>query len=141
MTAPVGPKWSQSERNQLTFRLLINTVHLIVWCLLSGSGPSYSPMGEIQLTVRHSSQRNKLIVVVHSCRCNACPPGGSLSPETAHFFFFFKPAFSSPRNLIAYTDHGSDPYVRLYLLPDKRRSGRRKTHTFKRNLNPIYDQT
>uniref|UniRef100_A0A3Q3WZL5 Uncharacterized protein n=1 Tax=Mola mola TaxID=94237 RepID=A0A3Q3WZL5_MOLML len=80
--------------------------------LQNGSGPSYFPLGEIQLTVRHSSQRNKLIVVVHSCR-----------------------------NLIAFTDHGSDPYVRLYLLPDKRRSGRRKTHTFKKNLNPVYDQT
>lgn len=81
-------------------------------CLRSGSGPGYFPLGQIQLTVRHSSQRNKLVVVVHSCR-----------------------------NLIAFTDHGSDPYVRLYLLPDKRRSGRRKTHTLKRNLNPVYDQT
>ncbi|CAJ1072987.1 extended synaptotagmin-2-A isoform X1 [Xyrichtys novacula] len=80
--------------------------------LQNGSGPSHYPLGEIQLTVRHSSQRNKLIVVVHACR-----------------------------NLIAFTDHGSDPYVRLYLLPDKRRSGRRKTHTFKKTLNPIYDQT
>uniref|UniRef100_A0A3P8X363 Extended synaptotagmin 2 n=1 Tax=Cynoglossus semilaevis TaxID=244447 RepID=A0A3P8X363_CYNSE len=80
--------------------------------LQNGSGPAYFPLGEIQLTVRHSSQRNKLIVVVHSCR-----------------------------NLIAFTDQGSDPYVRLYLLPDKRRSGRRKTHTFKKTLNPVYDQT
>uniref|UniRef100_A0A4W6C9U4 Extended synaptotagmin 2 n=1 Tax=Lates calcarifer TaxID=8187 RepID=A0A4W6C9U4_LATCA len=80
--------------------------------LQNGSGPSYFPLGEIQLTVRHSSQRNKLIVVVHSCR-----------------------------NLISFTDQGSDPYVRLYLLPDKRRSGRRKTHTFKKTLNPVFDQT
>ncbi|KAM4605509.1 extended synaptotagmin-2-A isoform 1-T1 [Polymixia lowei] len=80
--------------------------------LQNGSGPSYFPLGEVQLTLRHSSQRNKLIVVVHSCR-----------------------------NLIAFTEHGSDPYVRLYLLPDKRRSGRRKTHTHKKTLNPVYDQT
>uniref|UniRef100_A0A3Q3GNW3 Extended synaptotagmin-like protein 2a n=1 Tax=Labrus bergylta TaxID=56723 RepID=A0A3Q3GNW3_9LABR len=80
--------------------------------LQNGSGPNHFPLGEVQLTVRHSSQRNKLIVVVHACR-----------------------------NLIAFTDHGSDPYVRLYLLPDKRRSGRRKTHTFKKTLNPVYDQT
>ncbi|XP_034078544.1 extended synaptotagmin-2-like isoform X4 [Gymnodraco acuticeps] len=80
--------------------------------LQNGSGPGHFPLGEIQLTIRHSSQRNKLIVVVHGCR-----------------------------NLIAFTDHGSDPYVRLYLLPDKRRSGRRKTHTFKKTLNPVYDQT
>lgn len=78
----------------------------------NGSGPSHFPLGEIQLTIRHSSQRNKLIVAVHSCR-----------------------------NLIAFTDHGSDPYVRLYLLPDKRRSGRRKTPTVKKNLNPVYDVT
>ncbi|CAL8277024.1 unnamed protein product [Lota lota] len=75
------------------------------------NGP-HVPLGEIQLTVRHSSQRNKLVVVAHSCR-----------------------------NLIAFTDHGSDPYVRLYLLPDKRRSGRRKTPTHKKTLNPVYDQT
>nr|XP_057934610.1 extended synaptotagmin-2-like isoform X1 [Doryrhamphus excisus]XP_057934618.1 extended synaptotagmin-2-like isoform X1 [Doryrhamphus excisus] len=80
--------------------------------LQNGSGPNSFPLGEIQLTVRHSSQRNKLVVVVHACR-----------------------------NLISFTDHGSDPYVRLYLLPDKRRSGRRKTHTLKKTLNPVYDQT
>ncbi|XP_029581644.1 extended synaptotagmin-2-B isoform X2 [Salmo trutta] len=78
--------------------------------LQNGSASNF-PLGEVQLTVRHSSQRNKLIVVVHACR-----------------------------NLIAFTDHLSDPYVRLYLLPDKRRSGRRKTHTHKKTLNPVYDQ-
>ncbi|KAJ8336606.1 hypothetical protein SKAU_G00378260 [Synaphobranchus kaupii] len=80
--------------------------------LQNGSAPSHFPLGEIQLTIRHSSQRNKLIVVIHGCR-----------------------------NLISFTDSGSDPYVRLYLLPDKRRSGRRKTSTLKKNLNPVYDQT
>lgn len=38
-------------------------------CLCSGSGPGYFPLGQIQMTIRHSSQRNKLIVVVHACRC------------------------------------------------------------------------
>ncbi|XP_062338234.1 extended synaptotagmin-2 isoform X2 [Osmerus eperlanus] len=80
--------------------------------LQNGSGPSHFPLGEVQLTVRHSSQRNKLVVVLHACR-----------------------------NLISFTESGSDPYVRLYLLPDKRRSGRRKTHTQKKSLNPVYDQT
>ncbi|KAM4606225.1 extended synaptotagmin-2 [Polymixia lowei] len=80
--------------------------------LQNGSAPSQYPLGEVQLTVRHSSQRNKLIVVVHACR-----------------------------NLIAFTKDGSDPFVRLYLLPDKSRTGRRKTSTTKRTLNPIYDQT
>ncbi|CAM4589005.1 unnamed protein product [Leuciscus chuanchicus] len=80
--------------------------------LQNGASPGFAPLGEIQLTIRHSPQRNKLIVVVHSCR-----------------------------NLISSSESGSDPYVRLYLLPDKRRSGRRKTNTIKKTVNPIYDQT
>lgn len=80
--------------------------------LQNGSKLSQYPLGEVQLTIRHSSQRNKLIVVVHACR-----------------------------NLIALTRDGSDPYIRLYLLPDKRRSGRRKTSTLKKTLNPVYDQS
>uniref|UniRef100_A0A674EWU5 Extended synaptotagmin 2 n=1 Tax=Salmo trutta TaxID=8032 RepID=A0A674EWU5_SALTR len=78
---------------------------------LQNGSAGHLPLGEVQLTVRHSPQRNKLVVVLHACR-----------------------------NLIAFTDHGSDPYVRLYLLPDKRRSGRRKTHTHKKTLNPVYDE-
>ncbi|KAI2662524.1 Extended synaptotagmin-2 [Labeo rohita] len=80
--------------------------------LQNGFGLSQYPLGEVQLTIRHSSQRNKLIVVVHACR-----------------------------NLIALSKDGSDPYIRLYLLPDKSRSGRRKTSTLKKTLNPIYDQS
>ncbi|XP_044033043.1 extended synaptotagmin-2 isoform X1 [Siniperca chuatsi] len=80
--------------------------------LQNGSAPSQYPLGEVQLTVRHSSQRNKLIVVVHACR-----------------------------NLIAFTKDSSDPFIRIYLLPDKSRTGRRKTGTMKRTLNPVYDQT
>ncbi|XP_072910970.1 extended synaptotagmin-2-A isoform X4 [Hemitrygon akajei] len=80
--------------------------------LQNGTTLGQSPLGQIQLTLRHSSQRNKLIVVVHACR-----------------------------NLIAFSEDGSDPYIRLYLLPDKRRSGRRKTSVVKRQLNPVYDET
>ncbi|KAM8822502.1 extended synaptotagmin-2 isoform 4-T4 [Spinachia spinachia] len=80
--------------------------------LQNGSAPGQFPLGEVQLTVRHSSQRNRLIVVAHACR-----------------------------NLIAFTKDGSDPFIRLYLLPDKSRTGRRKTSTMKRTLNPVYDQT
>ncbi|XP_030054597.1 extended synaptotagmin-2 isoform X2 [Microcaecilia unicolor] len=80
--------------------------------LQNGTTLGQSPLGQIQLTIRHSSQRNRLIVVVHSCR-----------------------------NLIAFSEEGSDPYVRMYLLPDKRRSGRRKTHVSKKTLNPVFDQS
>ncbi|XP_056335818.1 extended synaptotagmin-2 isoform X3 [Danio aesculapii] len=80
--------------------------------LHNGASPGFAPLGEIELTIRHSPQRNKLIVVVHRCR-----------------------------NLISASQSGSDPYVRLYLLPDKRRSGRRKTSTAKKTVNPVFDQT
>ncbi|XP_069368899.1 extended synaptotagmin-2 isoform X3 [Paralichthys olivaceus] len=80
--------------------------------LQNGSAVGQHPLGEVQLTVQHNSQRNKLIVVVHASR-----------------------------NLIAFTKDGSDPFIRLYLLPDKSRTGRRKTSTMKRTLNPVYDQT
>ncbi|XP_029444370.1 extended synaptotagmin-2 isoform X2 [Rhinatrema bivittatum] len=80
--------------------------------LQNGTTLGQSPLGQIQLTIRHSSHRNRLIVVVHSCR-----------------------------NLIAFSEDGSDPYVRMYLLPDKRRSGRRKTHVSKKTLNPVFDQS
>uniref|UniRef100_A0A3Q2XX33 Extended synaptotagmin 2 n=1 Tax=Hippocampus comes TaxID=109280 RepID=A0A3Q2XX33_HIPCM len=46
-----------------------------------------------------------------------------------------------PRNLIAFSKDASDPFIRLYLLPDKSRTGRRKTATVKKSLNPVYDQT
>ncbi|XP_061660535.1 extended synaptotagmin-2-A isoform X1 [Syngnathoides biaculeatus] len=80
--------------------------------LHNGSSSSQFPLGEVHLTVRHSTQRNKLIAVVHACR-----------------------------NLLAFSKDASDPFVRLYLLPDKSRTGRRKTVTAKRTLSPVYDQT
>ncbi|XP_070191371.1 uncharacterized protein [Littorina saxatilis] len=35
----------------------------------------------------------------------------------------------------------SDPYVKVYLLPDKTRSGKRKTKIKKHTLNPVFDET
>ncbi|KAK2145163.1 hypothetical protein LSH36_698g01047 [Paralvinella palmiformis] len=35
----------------------------------------------------------------------------------------------------------SDPYVKTYLLPDKTKSGKRKTRVKKHTLNPSYDET
>ncbi|XP_070536407.1 extended synaptotagmin-2-like isoform X3 [Ptychodera flava] len=72
-----------------------------------------SGLGKVQLTIRYSSQRNKLIVVVH--KAENLPPLNS--------------------------DNTSDPYVRLYLLPDKSKSGRKKTRVIKDELNPVFDET
>nr|XP_046148276.1 extended synaptotagmin-2-A-like isoform X2 [Oncorhynchus gorbuscha] len=45
------------------------------------------------------------------------------------------------KNLIAFAKDESDPFIRIYLLPDKSRTGRRKTGIIKKTLNPVYDQT
>lgn len=39
------------------------------------------------------------------------------------------------------SDNLADPYVRLYLLPDRSSASKRKTQTKKNDLNPIYDET
>ncbi|XP_045210461.2 extended synaptotagmin-2-like isoform X2 [Mercenaria mercenaria] len=70
-------------------------------------------LGRIQITLRYSMQRGKLIVVVHKCT--------SL--------------------LACDKDHFSDPYVKMYLLPDKGSSSKRKTKTVNNNLNPVFDET
>ncbi|XP_057713098.1 extended synaptotagmin-2 [Corythoichthys intestinalis] len=107
-----GKEATPSIASDISNPLAAQELHQRVQQMQNGSGLNYFPLGEIQLTVRHSSQKNKLVVTVHSCR-----------------------------NLIPFNDYNSDPYVRLYLLPDKRRSGRRKTHTLKKTLNPVYEQT
>uniref|UniRef100_G3NCK4 Extended synaptotagmin-3 n=1 Tax=Gasterosteus aculeatus aculeatus TaxID=481459 RepID=G3NCK4_GASAC len=66
--------------------------------------------GEIQLTVRYASLRNKLIVVVNSCR-----------------------------DIFRFGDNGTDSYVRLYFLPDQSWIHRKRTHVKKRTVNPFFD--
>nr|XP_033802618.1 extended synaptotagmin-3 [Geotrypetes seraphini] len=68
-------------------------------------------MGEIQLTIRYASLRQCLIVLVNGCR-----------------------------SLIQCSGHGADPYVRIYLLPDRRWANRKKTTVKKKTLNPQYDE-
>jgi Ca2+-dependent lipid-binding protein len=55
-------------------------------------------------------------------------------PDGPHVYFAL-------RNLIAFAKDESDPFIRIYLLPDKSRTGRRKTGIIKKTLNPVYDQT
>ncbi|XP_054237230.1 extended synaptotagmin-3 [Indicator indicator] len=69
------------------------------------------PLGEIQLTVRYASVRQSLVVLVNGCR-----------------------------NLVPTSNRGVDPYVRIYLLPDRRWSSRKKTSVKKKTLNPQYDE-
>uniref|UniRef100_A0A672TJH6 Extended synaptotagmin 3 n=1 Tax=Strigops habroptila TaxID=2489341 RepID=A0A672TJH6_STRHB len=77
---------------------------------LSYSGTEV-PLGEIQLTVRYASIRQSLVVLVNGCR-----------------------------NLVPSSNRGVDPYVRIYLLPDRRWTSRKKTSVKKKTLNPQYDE-
>ncbi|XP_058050618.1 extended synaptotagmin-3 isoform X1 [Ahaetulla prasina] len=79
--------------------------------LNNGTLSDGSSMGEIHITVRYASLRQSLIVLVNSCR-----------------------------NLPPCSRHGAYPYVRIYLLPDKRWITRRRTTVKKRTLNPRYDE-
>lgn len=70
-------------------------------------------LGRIQLTIRHSVQRQRLIVIVHKI---------ANIPQ--------KVPTSIP-----------DPYVKLYLLPGRTKESKRKTNVVKDNCNPVFDAT
>ncbi|XP_044522614.1 extended synaptotagmin-3 [Gracilinanus agilis] len=72
---------------------------------------SCRPLGEIQLTVRYMTLRHSLVVFINCCR-----------------------------NLIPCCSSGVDPYVRVYLLPDRKWTGRKKTSIKRKTLNPQYDE-
>ncbi|XP_059199642.1 extended synaptotagmin-3 isoform X2 [Centropristis striata] len=66
--------------------------------------------GEIQLSVRYAVLRNRLIVVVNSCR-----------------------------NLFRFSENGTDSYVRLYFLPEQSWLHRKRTHVKKRTVDPVFN--
>lgn len=67
--------------------------------------------GEINISVRYATMRNKLVVLVHTCR-----------------------------NLFPCSENGTDSYVRMYLLPDHTWRHRKKTHVRKRTVNPSFEE-
>ncbi|XP_054451808.1 extended synaptotagmin-3 [Pteronotus mesoamericanus] len=69
-------------------------------------------LGEIQLTVRYVCLRRCLSVLVNGCR-----------------------------NLTPCTSSGADPYVRVYLLPERRWASRKKTSVKRKTLEPLFDET
>ncbi|XP_019409119.1 PREDICTED: extended synaptotagmin-3 [Crocodylus porosus] len=79
--------------------------------LRNGTNQVDMSLGEIHVTVRYASLRQSLVVMINGCR-----------------------------NLIQCSTRGIDPYVRIYLLPDKRWTGRKKTTVKKKTLNPQYDE-
>ncbi|XP_046456808.1 extended synaptotagmin-2-like isoform X2 [Daphnia pulex] len=70
-------------------------------------------VSQVQLTLRYSSQRQRLIIVVH--KVSQLPGGDQPDPP--------------------------DPYVKLYLLPDRSTNSKRKTEIVKDTVNPVFDET
>ncbi|XP_062830477.1 extended synaptotagmin-3 [Anolis carolinensis] len=79
--------------------------------LNNGMLPAGQPLGQIHLTIRYASLRQSLVVFINACR-----------------------------NLTPCSRQGAHPYVRIYLLPDKRWATRKRTTIKKRTLNPHYDE-
>ncbi|XP_018345898.1 PREDICTED: extended synaptotagmin-2 isoform X2 [Trachymyrmex septentrionalis] len=80
--------------------------------ITSSSGES--KLGRIQLTIRYSTQRQKLSIFVHRVANLPLPQ-------------------NDPHNI-------PDPYVKLYILPDKHKETKRKTAVIKDNCNPQFDE-
>ncbi|XP_075037510.1 extended synaptotagmin-3, partial [Mixophyes fleayi] len=89
----------------------LNSVASSIFDLNDDSSGSGVVSGEISISVRYASLRHCLFVSINGCR-----------------------------NLIQCSSHGADPYVRIYLLPDRRWSSRKKTTVKKKTLNPIYNE-
>ncbi|XP_037945716.1 extended synaptotagmin-2 isoform X2 [Teleopsis dalmanni] len=70
-------------------------------------------LGRIQLSIRYSVQRQRLVVTIH---------------KIMHI------PLDDPSNI-------PDPYVKLYLLPGRSKESKRKTSVVKDNCNPVYDAT
>ncbi|XP_053347395.1 synaptotagmin-like protein 1 isoform X1 [Clarias gariepinus] len=77
-----------------------------------GDFGSVTVTGRIQFALQYDSKREELLVRV--CRCQDLAP--------------------------ARNKH-SDPYVKLYLLPDNSARSKRKTSVKRKTLNPVYDET
>nr|XP_012604575.1 extended synaptotagmin-3 isoform X3 [Microcebus murinus] len=55
--------------------------------------------------------------------------------------FFFQYLRNQIRNLTPCTSNGADPYVRVYLLPERRWACRKKTSVKRKTLEPLFDET
>lgn len=95
---------SEPQADGVSHRILSNTI-----------SAGDAGLGRIQLTLRYSVQRQRLIVVVHKIVNLPLPS-------------------KDPSNI-------PDPYVKLYLLPGRSKESKRKTQVVKDNCNPVFDVT
>ena len=71
------------------------------------------PNGKIKLSLSYNLSKEELIVTVHEAKCL---PGADL-PDPP------------------------DPYVKLYMLPERSKKSKKKSDVKKDTVNPIYDET
>uniref|UniRef100_A0A8C9RAY5 Extended synaptotagmin 1 n=1 Tax=Scleropages formosus TaxID=113540 RepID=A0A8C9RAY5_SCLFO len=90
---------------------LTHTVRSPLICLSSVADSAKSGWSQVKLTLRYSTEENRLVVIVHACRY-----------------------------LEACSKDGSDPYVSFILQPDKNKTTKRKTSIKKKDLNPEYNE-
>ncbi|KAL1132759.1 hypothetical protein AAG570_010711 [Ranatra chinensis] len=88
-----------------------STLHHRQLSTTSSSGEN--GLGKIQITLRYSVQRQRLVVVIHK---------------------IVNLPLKDPSNI-------PDPYVKLYLLPERNKESKRKTETVRDNCNPVYDES
>ncbi|XP_028662411.1 extended synaptotagmin-3 [Erpetoichthys calabaricus] len=79
--------------------------------LPNGTSSDGVSLGQINVSVHYTSVRHHLIVHVNECR-----------------------------NLIPSSQSGSDPYVRIYLLPDRSWANRKRTSVKKKTLDPVFNE-
>ncbi|CAN2389070.1 Extended, partial [Pristimantis euphronides] len=89
----------------------LNSVASSVFDLTDGSSGPGVVTGEVNISARYAPLRHSLLVSINGCR-----------------------------NLTQCSNHGADPYVRIYLLPDRRWANRKKTTVKRKTLNPIYNE-
>ncbi|MCI4392076.1 hypothetical protein PGIGA_G00141750 [Pangasianodon gigas] len=94
----------------------LNSNHTMSGSMMSlysvGDFGSVTVTGQIQFSLQYDSRKEELHVRV--CRCQDLAPARK---------------------------NRSDPYVKLYLLPDNTSHSKRKTSVKKKTLNPVYDET
>ncbi|XP_063952326.1 extended synaptotagmin-2-like isoform X2 [Lytechinus pictus] len=81
--------------------------------LENGDSKAPFPYGRIQMTIRYSSPRGKVIVVIHKASQLTIPDSEDMP----------------------------DSYIRAYLLPDKSKGGKQKTKVIKDTRDPVFDHT
>ncbi|XP_040214288.1 extended synaptotagmin-3 isoform X2 [Rana temporaria] len=109
-SAPQTPKLRHLQRIAPSL-MSLNSLASSVFDLNEDFGGTGLLLGEINISIRYASLRHCLIVSVNGCR-----------------------------NLIQCSNHGADPYVRIYLLPDRRWANRKKTSVKRKTLHPIYNE-